>query len=227
MQESWTRRQVLRRSGAAAAGVAGLTLAGLGGYEWPRGGSPGRTRRAAARPAASRPVPAGGDIDYFVTRPDLHPPAVTVTRASEATRTSRPPYIFIAPRGYLTKPVGQSGLMILDRDGQLVWFGDPIGGTPLNFARQEYQGQPVLTWSAGYVTGAGVTFGTAYIADTSYRVIATVKAGNGAQTDLHDFILTRQGTALLTAHRKVPADLSSLGGPAKGMVWGSIAQEVD
>ena len=73
----------------------------------------------------------------------------------------------------------------------------------------------------------GVTTGTSYIADSSYRVIATVKAGNGAQTDLHDFKLTPQGTALVTAHRKVPADLSALGGPAKGAVLTSIAQEID
>jgi hypothetical protein len=102
--------------------------------------------------------------------------------------------------------------MILDRAGQLVWFGSPLGGTPLNFARQEYRGQPVLTWSAGYVDAVGVTYWTSYIADRSYRVIAKVKAGNGVQTDLHEFNLTPQNTALITAHRKVPADLSSLAG---------------
>ena len=108
--------------------------------------------------------------------------------------------------------------MIVDRDGRLVWFGPPLGGTPLNFTTQEYRGKPVLTWSAGVVNDVGFTTGTSYIADSSYRVIATVKAGNGAQTDLHDFKLTPQGTALVTAHRKVPADLSALGGPAKGAV---------
>ena len=90
-----------------------------------------------------------------------------------------------------------------------------------------YRGKPVLTWSAGVVNAVGVTTGTSYIADSSYRVIATIKAGNGAQTDLHDFKLTPQGTALVTAHRKVPADLSALGGPAKGAVLASAAPEID
>jgi hypothetical protein len=65
--------------------------------------------------------------------------------------------------------------MIVDRNGGLVWFGQPLGGTPLNFAAQEYRGKPVLTWSAGVVSEVGVTTGTSYIADSSYRVIATVK----------------------------------------------------
>ena len=66
------------------------------------------------------------------------------------------------------------------------------------------------------MNAAGGDPGTSYIADSSYRVIATVKAGHGAQTDLHEFYLTPQGTALITAHRKIPADLSPLGGPPKG-----------
>src|SRR5262249_19413002 len=168
---------------------------------------------------------ATSDVDHFVTRGDIRPPAITVTQAPGGA--SLPPYIFVAPRGYTSTSVGQSGLMIVDRDGSLVWFGPPLGGTPLNFTTQEYRGKPVLTWSAGVVNEVGVTTGTSYIADSSYRVIATVKAGNGAQTDLHDFKLTPQGTALVTAHRKVSADLSALGGPATGAVLVSAAQEID
>jgi hypothetical protein len=225
-RETWTRRQVLLGGGVAAAGVAGLGLAGLAGYAWPH---PTPEPSDSPRPAAADQPPAAdrGNVDYFVTRSDLHPPAITVTQGADAVEASQPPYIFIAPRGYLASSVGQSGLMIVDRQGHLAWFGSPIGGTPLNFAVQEYRGEPVLTWSAGYVNAAGITYGTSYIADSSYRVIATVKAGNGAETDLHEFNLTPQGTALITAHRQVPIDLSSLGGPAKGSVMASMAQEVD
>ncbi|HUL28805.1 MAG TPA: arylsulfotransferase family protein [Streptosporangiaceae bacterium] len=221
MGASWTRRQVLRRGGAAAAGVAGLGLAGFIGYSWPHAAPTGDAPSAPDHPAAA----GSGDVGSFVTRSDLRPPVVTVTQS--ASGASQPPYIFIAPRGYTASSVGQSGLMIVDRDGSLVWFGPPLGGTPLNFTTQQYRGKPVLTWSAGSVNDIGVTTGTSYIADSSYRVIATVKAGNGAQTDLHEFNLTPQGTALITAHRKVPADLSALSGPAKGTVLTSIAQEID
>jgi Arylsulfotransferase (ASST) len=219
MPGQWTRRQVLRRGGTAAAGVAGLGLAGVVGYEWPHA-SPSHPVRKTADPVDPGPV------DSFVTRPALRPPVISVTQATGAGGASQPPYIFIAPRGYETSPVGQSGLMIVDRTGQLVWFGSPIGGTPLNFTTQTYRGQPVLTWSAGYVNAEGVTFGKSYIADSSYRVIATVHAV-GAETDLHEFNLTPQDTALITAHRVVRADLSALGGPADGAVFESVAQEVD
>jgi hypothetical protein len=226
MRENWTRRRVLRRGGAAAAGVAGLGLAGVAGYAWPHPKPAYPNRPARAKPPPAKPAPADdGNVDYFVTMSALHPPVVRVTQG--AAGASQPPYIFIAPRGYLATSVGTSGLMIVDRDGRLVWFGSPIGGTPLNFATQQYRGQPVLTWSAGYVNAAGITYGTSYIADSSYRVIATVKAGDGAETDLHEFNLTPQGTALVTAHRQVSADLSALGGPAKGSVMSSIAQEID
>ena len=223
MRGNWTRRRVLRRGGAAAAGVAGVGLAGIAGYAWPHPGSSGGARPAAGHPAAGDYA----DVGYFVTRSDLHPPVVTVTRGAGADVAVQPPYFFIAPRGYLASSVGQSGLMIVDRDGRLVWFGQPLGGTPLNFTSQEYRGQPVLTWSGGYVNAEGITYGTSYIADSSYRVIATVKAGHGAETDLHEFNLTPQGTALITAHRQVSADLTSLGGPAKGSVMESVAQEIN
>jgi len=223
MRNDWTRRRVLQRGGFAVAGAAGLGLAGLAGYAWPRSG-PSSGARQATRDAPS--ADPAGDVDGYVTS-DVRPPAISITQPAGTSPASQPSYIFIAPRGYLSSSVGQSGLMIVDRQGSLVWFGSPIGGTPLNFAVQQYQGQPVLTWSAGYVNAAGITYGTSYIADSSYRVIATVKAGNGAETDLHEFNLTPQGTALITAHRKVPADLRALGGPRKGAVYESIAQEID
>ena len=244
MADNWTRRQVLRRGGFAATGLAGLGLAGVAGYAWPhstaqadarpdpsspssRSGTSGRTPSTSSTPS----TPTSGAIDEFVTRSDLHPPVIkiaqTAAQTAAQTRAGQPPYIFIAPRGYVSKSIGESGLMIVDRAGNLVWFGSPIGGTPLNFTVQQYRGRPVLTWSAGYVNAAGVTYGTSYIADSSYRVICTVKAGNGAETDLHEFNLTPQGTALITAHRQLSANLTSVGGPARGSVMESVAQEVD
>jgi Arylsulfotransferase (ASST) len=218
MPGQWTRRQAIERGGGT---VAGLGLAGIGGYAWPH---PKQATLPPASHPASAPVPG---VDNFVTRPEMHPPAVRVTQAVGAGATAQPPYIMIAPRGYEVTPTGQPGLMILDASGRLVWFGQPLAGTPLNFAMQQYQGQPVLTWSAGYVNSQGITFGTSYIADSSYKVIATVKAGDGAETDLHEFNLTPQGTALITAHRQIPANLTSIGGPKKTSAMIGVAQEID
>ncbi|HEY1344706.1 MAG TPA: twin-arginine translocation signal domain-containing protein, partial [Streptosporangiaceae bacterium] len=119
MCANWTRRQVLRRGGAAAAGVAGLGLAGYIGYSWPH---PASTEDAppAPVPPPARNAGAGtaAEIDHFVTRSDIRPPAITVTQAPGGA--SQPPYIFVAPRGYTSTSIGQSGLMIVDRDGGLV-----------------------------------------------------------------------------------------------------------
>ena len=139
MPTDWTRRQVFRRGGAAAAGVAGLGLAGYIGYSWPHPASTDDTppapdhsspSNAAASNAAASNAAAGttADVDNFVTRSDIQPPAITVTQAPGAA--SQPRYIFVAPRCYTSASVGQSGLMIVDRDGGLVWFGPPWAGHP-------------------------------------------------------------------------------------------------
>src|SRR5271156_1712549 len=55
------------------------------------------------------------EIQYFRSRPDLRPPVLTVTASSPA----------VAPGDLFTAPYdgpGQSGPMILDPDGGLIWF---------------------------------------------------------------------------------------------------------
>lgn len=69
--------------------------------------------------------------------------------------------------------------------------------------------------------------GEGLIYDRSYRHVATVRAGNGLSVDLHEFLLTGRGTALVTAYRLAPADLSGIGGPRDGWVYAGAVQEVD
>jgi hypothetical protein len=65
------------------------------------------------------------------------------------------------------------------------------------------------------------------IADQSYSEVAHVSAGNGYQADLHDFQLTPQGTALITAYAPILCDLSSRGGLHAGAVTDGLLQEID
>src|SRR5215218_2082766 len=65
------------------------------------------------------------------------------------------------------------------------------------------------------------------ILDSSYRPVATVRAGNGYQLDLHEFTLTPAGTALIIGYVTVPWDLSKLGGRRRGLVEDNVVQEVD
>ena len=118
-----------------------------------------------------------------------------------------PGYIFLAPK----EGQGRHGPEIVDDRGRPIWF-HPVAGIATDFRVQQYRGNPVLTWWQGIGIGSGEP-GVDYIADSSYHVIATVHAGNGLDADGHEFVLTPQGTALVTAYRSVPYDLSSLGGP--------------
>ena len=122
--------------------------------------------------------------------------------------------------------------MILDRHGGIVWYS-PNTGFPaskgmgrVDLKVQSYQGNPVLTWWEGQII-KGTGEGKAIIADTSYRTIATVSAGDGLQVDLHEFVISPQDTALVTAVRPVPADLSGVGGPKQGVALAGVVQEID
>ncbi|MBV9413474.1 MAG: aryl-sulfate sulfotransferase, partial [Solirubrobacterales bacterium] len=61
----------------------------------------------------------------------------------------------------------------------------------------------------------------------SYRQVAIVRAGNGLTADLHEFRLTPQGTALITAYYPVYFNASSTRRPRQQIVLDSIVQEID
>ncbi len=139
-------------------------------------------------------------------------------------------YAFIAPKLVGPTARGPQGPEIVDGQGRPVWF-NPVASEDeqaTDFRVQTYRGQPVLTWWQGNShEGPGHGQGFDYIADSSYRIIARVAAGNGLDADSHEFRLTDRGTALITSYHAVPYDLSPVGGPADGKVYDGIVQEVD
>ncbi len=156
----------------------------------------------------------------FVSRPDLRPPTVTVTRgASQASGD-----LFLAPYS----GQGQYGPMILDEHGGLIWF-DPLaaGARAGDLRAQSYRGQPVLTWWQDPLVAGGSRSAGGVIADSSYRQIAVVRAGNGYQADLHEFQLTPSSTALVTVYDAIRCDLSAFGGPREAAVADTLFQEID
>jgi hypothetical protein len=182
---------------AAAGAAAGLALPGAA---------------AAARGAKSQ------GFATFATEPSLRVPTLTVT-----TRTTPSPgLIFVTT---LTGP-GQRGPMIVDDRGNLVWFRR-TSKVAINFRRQVYRAKPVLTWWEGDITQTGVGQGEGVVLDTAYREIARVRAGNGLAADVHELLITPQGTALITVYNQVNADLRAIGGPASHPTLDSIVQEVD
>jgi hypothetical protein len=157
----------------------------------------------------------------FHSAPGVSPPRLEV---DTVTPGAAPGDIFLAPK----RLAPQAGPMITDGDGRLVWFRPVAKGEAANsFRVQAYRGKPVLTWWRGHTDGTGHGHGVYEIADTRYRIIATVRAGRGLQGDMHEFRLTPRGTALFTIYRTTRADLRAAHGPARGKVIDSIAQEVD
>ena len=160
------------------------------------------------------------DVLSFRSRPDLSPAAI---KFMSGPAPGAADYLFLAPQfGPL-----QDGPMLLDPSGNLVFFKPmPSGSIAADFRIQQYEGSPVLTWWQGY-TAAGIGVGQDEIYDSSYREMAQVHAANGLSADLHEFLLTSKGTALIVAYYPVYWDTTGVGGPKHNVVLDSVVQEID
>jgi len=202
-RESLTRGQLLARGG-----VAGLAVLG-----WERG-LLGDVDSALAAPAAS-PAP----VRAFITRPDLRPPRLTIRHPA---RDAGDGYLFIAP----TSGPGQRGVLIFDNHGEPVWFRPVVPVSATAFRASTLRGKPVLTWWEGTYSNEGLGRGVYVIVDSSYREVARVHAGGYRDGDLHEFLLTDEGTALVTKNVGVRRDLTAYGGGPNGLLYGGVVQEI-
>jgi hypothetical protein len=168
-------------------------------------------------------------VHRFHSRPDLVPPTVSVVGRTGSLAAGS---LFLAP----SSGPGQRGALIVDDAGEPLWFRPSTPVTAMNLRVALYRGAPLLTWWEGkfeHLVGEGahvlgfLAEGTHVIADEHYRVIARPHAGNGLPSDMYEFLLTPEGTALLTSWEIVEMDLRSVGGPAKGSVVGGVVQELE
>jgi hypothetical protein len=197
-----SRRRFLQ---AAAIGGGALALAGTGyGID-------------SALTGGGPPKPG----PRFLSAPDLEPPPVKVLVPGAGTAEG---FVAVTP-WQATR--GQRGPLLVDNNAQPVWFRDVAPQAASNFQVQQYRGQPVLTWWQGELILPGYGRGEYHLLDTSYREVTTVAAADGFSGDLHEFLITPQGTALFTAYRSHPADLSAVGGPDNGVLLDSYIQELD
>ena len=174
--------------------------------------------------AGGSSTPSSNPRDYqsFRSRPDLKPPLVTVTAHAAG---ASPGELLLAP---YSGP-GQYGPMILGEDGSVVWFKplSPAGTRAADLRVQSYEGRQVLTWWQDPLITAASRKAGIVIADSAYRTLAVLRAGNGYQPDLHEFEITPQGTALITVYDGIRCNLSSLGGPREGAVADTLVQVLD
>lgn len=209
------------KSGETVTVTTGLTIAGVNG---------GTYSFTVANPAGAIPL-AGvravprvrNDITRFVSRQDLAPATFTVNKKASASVAAGGD-LFVAPQ---YGPV-QNGPMIIGPYGGLIWFQQvPHNQTATDFNVQNYQHKPVLTWWQGNVSSAGTGNGDDEIYNSSYQHIATVRAANGVNADLHEFTITGQDTALVTAYYPVMWTVSHAKGAKPRIVLDGVVQEID
>ena len=225
-----SRRTLLARlaMGSAAAGAAAVL-----GYIVVDEATRGEQATRVTGPPEDLAVPelasaassaTAGAAQVFRSRPDLSPPTISVNVRSDQ----------FGPHLVLTDShagPAQQGPMIIDGNGDLVWFlplspGNDTGLRAFNLQTWTYKGQPVLGWFQGAVVEAHGQ-GHYVLFDSSYKKVADVYAKNGYQGDLHDFVVTPQGTALFTCYGQAHANLSRYGGPRQGTYFYGVVQEVD
>jgi hypothetical protein len=177
----------------------------------------------AVSQAELAPTPGSpSDVQSFHSLPDLHPPVVTVHQPAGAA--SAPGLIFAAP----LLGAAQSGPMIFDQSGRLVWFHPlPAGQQAADLRTQSFRGKDDLTWWQGRMLQLGYGVGEDVVANANYKTVTVVRAGNGLQADGHDFDVTSGGVAWILAYSPVRASLAAAGGPADGIAVEGVIQEID
>ncbi len=169
------------------------------------------------------PNPAAAPADYqsFATMPGVQAPIMTVTvpdrdpAAGDILTTNGP-----GP--------GQYGPLIYTPQGQLVWFEQLSGGEAAeDLNEQTYAGQHDLTWWRGRVLSLGFGQGEDIVMNSHYQTVARIPGGNGLKADLHDFQITGNGIAYITAFNPIRCDLSPVKGVHNGAIIDTAVQEID
>jgi hypothetical protein len=161
-------------------------------------------------------------VQHYASAPGLAPSTVRITTPARAGAAAGD--LFLAP--YQGK--GAPGPTIAEQDGGLVWFHPlPAGEIATNFQVQQYEGRPALTWWQGRALRVGFGQGEDMVYDSSYKLVARIRAGNGYEADLHEIRLTPQGTAWIDSFDPIHTNLSSVHGSSKGILTDSVVQEID
>jgi Arylsulfotransferase (ASST) len=176
---------------------------------------------STAIPSFPNPPAPPADYQSFISAPDLHPPVLSVTSpdrdpaAGEVLMTVGP-----GP--------GQYGPLIYTSQGRLVWFQAlPHGVDAENLGVQDYAGQQDLTWWRGRVLASGFGLGEDIVMDQHYQTVATIRAGNGYEADLHDFQIVPGDVAYITVYDPLWCNLSAVGGQRNGSLIDTAVQAID
>lgn len=176
----------------------------------------------------------------FVTEPDFHPPVLEISKQAGATDG----LLVFAPLPFLpVYPDRFAGGLIMDQLGNPIWHSPTEALGSVNNVEVGGFFGVLKYWSGGFggnfIDAHG--FGNVTILSNDYRqtrVITlndgTFKAGDSLQNkpqpsyiDIHENLLTPNGTLIVTAYNSTPFDLSSVGGPEDGWVLDALIYEID
>lgn len=201
--------------------LGGMAMAGLvvssQGVHAALTGTPAATQATTPAPA---PIPTA--YTGLRSRPDLDgAPRLTV---SKATGRGLGGYFFLTPISQASR-----GPAIFDTMGRLVWFQPTQASMVHNLQLVRYNGEELLAWYEGEQPSGspGYANGSCSLYDRSYKRVVTILGHDSTPIDLHDLVVTPQGTALVEAYVPVTRDLTSLGGAANTTVLNWLLQEVE
>ncbi len=227
-RSGWTRRRFLKAGVIATAGIVGVgaIVASLGSDGAPTSPGPGSSalpsgQTGAQNAAASASAAAAvARRRRYRSRPDLSAaPIVIGTPASGAASG----VILISPNNGLPP----DGLLIMDDLGRPIWIHPTGSGNhAVNLAVSRYLGQPVLTWWEGTLNG-GNGSGDLVVADGSYRELLRVGAGGGHRADLHELLITPEGTILAFWGGPNAVNVAAGATPAPWQLWDDVIEETD
>ncbi len=192
-------------------------------------GQDGSVTFEVSRPApASEPrvidreEPAEAELIAYRSRPDLMVPRIETSVYSDSLA---PGYVAVGAR----VSNGPAAAMLVDNDGEPVWIyvPDVDDYQILDVRVQEYLGRDVITWFEG-ASPRGYGYGHFVMYDRANQHVATFQVGNGFHGgDIHEFLLTPQGTALVLIYQPIAWDLSPAGGSVDGVAQDGIVQEIE
>jgi hypothetical protein len=175
----------------------------------------------------------------FRSLPGLEPPQLAINK----TGSTSPGHIFFPISGH---EAHNYSLVIHQEDGELIWqsgYGDYAAFRPTTLF-----GEPVLAYFSGvtFPEPWGFGYGIVKILNHQYENIYNVTLWNStfplesisplydptqyqpfSWIDMHENLITPEGTMFVGAMNVTPWDLSSIGGPKDGWVVDSIVLEIN
>jgi hypothetical protein len=156
-------------------------------------------------------------LSYNSTR--VTSPLVHVSKWNESCSHA---YTLLCPHG---PHIADNRALLLDHQGNLVWHHAEKGSIH-NFQIQTYNGNEYISFWVGDDGFFGSGRGFYKLFDQTYTHTHTITAANGHDGDYHEFTITNDNTALITAYVKKPANLT-LHHRENGYIWDCIFQEID